>query len=70
MISVKFRCGHRADFPDSITDAPRCPTCNEEKVVSVKAPPPVFTGASSGPCARPTKLPPLRIPVTKGFDHA
>jgi hypothetical protein len=67
MISVTFYCGHRADFPDTIGESPLCPVCGERTIKVVQAPPPVFRGAASGPCAQPTTLPPLRIPVTKGW---
>lgn len=62
-ITIGFACGHAAEVDSSHQGRPTCSVCGEWRIGHVTAPPPVFRGAASGPCASPSILPPLRVPV-------
>lgn len=50
-IDVRFTCGHLlALAANQVSDAPQCSICACKTIAAVKAPPPRFSGACTGPC--------------------
>ena len=66
MIKIRFACGHEAPISPTATTAPLCLVCGEHRVQSVKAPPPRFTGACSGPYAATKAVEPGIVNVAPG----
>lgn len=64
MITIRFACGHRAEFDAALAQKPRCPECGETQIRRLKAPAPRFTGMVSGPCATYTTSAPIAVSVT------
>lgn len=57
-VEVTMRCGYRMRL-DPDKQSPVCPHCGETVVARVKAPPPRFTGAVSGPYAKTAAVEPI-----------
>lgn len=63
MITVRFACGHDGAVSESATTTPVC-GCGESRVTRVRARPPRFTGACSGPYAETKALDPAVVNLT------
>jgi len=55
MIQARFACGHVLSLSGT-EQHPRC-ECGNDRILSVAAPPPRFTGHALGPCAKYEDLP-------------
>ncbi len=62
---VTFRCGHRAEYPDTREAAPRCAVCGDTVVSRVKVRAPVFRGVARGPCCEPVDLEPIAVQLVQ-----
>lgn len=68
-MTVRFRCGHALELPDTYAAAPRCATCGETVVSRVQARPPRFLGTVRGPCATYEDLGAVPVRLTKETQH-
>lgn len=65
MTTITFACGHHTTIGDNPSGPPVC-ACGERRIQHVKARPPRFTGACSGPYAEFKNLGPAVVNLAPG----
>lgn len=64
-MTIHFACGHGVEIGDNPSIAPVC-ACGERRIQAVKARPPRFVGACSGPYAEFQNLAPAVVNLAPG----